>query len=665
MALTLEKVREAVVAVIAPGNFFVGNGLDLEWEHRDTEDLDWEVYKGRLLDRTQTRQRCTFEAWNLFAVEAANRSDEPILSIKLDRQRDLIHVVRAILSYAWEPYDAGDSVILTREATKWARELVRTICIADMPADFDLKRELTSWLRKAVLGTSRLPLTSLESPLPAFSLGQFAYFPCEEQSTGCTSPMRSWHELIQRRISDQDQHQITKLLEFLLRNVSWPELGEMTCDFVRRFFQVWPEAEQRRSLVALFTNLFNEISLTPCADFIDKSLQFLAILESQKHLWPEDTGDCLGQLLRQLGRHLTAYDLVTFHHRGANYPDALLLDALLRSCRELLDREPSVFLSIPGEDGATAIRKRLRRRGLRQGWLLRRHYEGHLVPDAPTSPGENIRVLPSPHARVPEEQIHNPPTRSKLLYENDPLERYQGKTWLEALGQSIADLSHPDELRELGMALFLDRPLGHGAGLLERDGTPLLSYLAFSPSIARARLCELTSVARLMTDRRTVDGLFAEFDQLQVRGIPVKAVADPHRQAIVSLNDALRVADDFVLLRNTTSSWSVVRQIILDADRIENIAFLREDLEKPGLFLRVAARPGGQASLVIYDDQVRRRVELEFDPGKAYRSCGEIECPTDPIRVIRIWETEPGTEGLRERDLSAAGIFLNRSQGRL
>jgi hypothetical protein len=67
---------------------------------------------------------------------------------------------------------------------------------------------------------------------------------------------------------------------------------------------------------------------------------------------------------------------------------------------------------------------------------------------------------------------------------------------------------------------------------------------------------------------------------------------------------------------------------------------------------------------MIYDDQVRRRVELEFDPGKGYRSFGEFECPADPIRVIRIWEPDSATDALRDRDLRAEGIFLNRSQGR-
>ena len=42
---------------------------------------------------------------------------------------------------------------------------------------------------------------------------------------------------------------------------------------------------------------------------------------------------------------------------------------------------------------------------LRQAYLLRRRYEGHPVPDVPTSPGEHARVFPDRYPHVPEEQI--------------------------------------------------------------------------------------------------------------------------------------------------------------------------------------------------------------------------------------------------------------------
>src|SRR5262249_18089237 len=163
---------------------------------------------------------------------------------------------------------------------------------------------------------------------------------------------------------------------------------------------------------------------------------------------------------RQTGRHLTAYALVTFHHRGANYPDALLLDAVLKAYLARVNRRPPAFATDPSDNAVTAAGKRLRRRALRQGRLLRRRYEGHAVPDAPTSPGEHARVLPPEYPRVPEEQLLQPAKRKNLLFAGDPLPRHLGPHGESVLRESVADLRHADELRELGLALYLDRPLG-------------------------------------------------------------------------------------------------------------------------------------------------------------------------------------------------------------
>src|SRR5262249_14258151 len=142
--------------------------------------------------------------------------------------------------------------------------------------------------------------------------------------------------------------------------------------------------------------------------------------------------------------------------QGANYPDALLLDAALRAYLDLARSHPEHLLALQGDDVLLGNRKRLRRRALRQALLLRRIYEGHAVPDAPTSPGENARVLPSPWQRVPEEQILSVTRRRKQLYEGMP----SPSPSEELLQACLEDLAHPDELRELGTAVFLDRPLG-------------------------------------------------------------------------------------------------------------------------------------------------------------------------------------------------------------
>src|SRR5262249_47433284 len=159
---------------VAPRHFFVGNGLELEWEHTPAETIPWEIYKGRLLDASQTREKRTFEAKNIHSNDEFGRSKEPVLSVKLDAETGQIHVVRAILCYAWEAYDAGDDVILSRETTKWVRELVGTIDFAELEPPNDIlppgiaisryrQNVIARTLFLAVVGISRLPLMSLEA----------------------------------------------------------------------------------------------------------------------------------------------------------------------------------------------------------------------------------------------------------------------------------------------------------------------------------------------------------------------------------------------------------------------------------------------------------------------------------------------------------------------
>src|SRR5712692_8960674 len=174
MPLSLAEIRAVAADAVAPRHFFVGNGLELEWEHAPAENIPWEIYKGRLLDASQTRERRTFEAWNIYGIDETGRSTEPILSVKLDAETGQLHVVRAILCYAWEAYDAGDNVILSRETTKRVRELVGTVDPTQSYTDQWLPGELVARLCQGVVGKSRVPLTSLESPLQAFSFGQLA-----------------------------------------------------------------------------------------------------------------------------------------------------------------------------------------------------------------------------------------------------------------------------------------------------------------------------------------------------------------------------------------------------------------------------------------------------------------------------------------------------------
>src|SRR5205823_12833872 len=180
-----------------------------------------------------------------------------------------------------------------------------------------------------------------------------------------------------------------KLLETVLRTTPNERLAKSAVHFVARWKEI---GNGVADLVLLFRELFEEVSLSPYTDFVDKTLTFIDCLEQHGSWEIEDRIDFLSWLLRHISRHLTAYDLVTFHHRGANYPDALLLDAVLKSYLRLIDSRPDLFFS--AGEVIDQRRQTLRRRALRQGWLLRRWYAGLPVPAAPTSFGENARVLP-------------------------------------------------------------------------------------------------------------------------------------------------------------------------------------------------------------------------------------------------------------------------------
>jgi hypothetical protein len=634
----------------------VGPGLTLKMEHAPAVELPWEIFHGRLLDQRQTMQWETFEAWNLFLVNEAGQPPEPLLSLLLDAPAGLFHVTRAILSYVWEAYDEGNNVILSRECQRWLRELVGTIPLGRFTNADDLRDEIICKLFQAVVGSSRLPLTSVESPLPQYSFGELAYF----YRCGAEIPLRSHRDLIAQGLTEElSWIESAKLLETLLHAVSWEELRE-AADFFMVRWRTREGRHVRQNLVALLRTLFNEASLSPYTDLVDKALAFVRVLEETGHLTAGNVADFLGSLLRQLGRHLTAYDLVTFHHRGANYPDALLLNAALKACLEIAERRPETFTELAGDGEEERTAKRLRRRALRQGWLLRCRYAGHLVSDVPTSAGENTRVLPPPHGRVAEDQILYPHKRTKRLFEGDPLDKHLGDRAREVLRQSIQDLHHAVELRELGMAIFLDRPLDAGKGPREPDQTPLFSHLAFSRSTVRQRLKYLADDLGLIPDRTEYEVFQQRVDSgLDVQGLPLDAIAASSRPGSVSLIDARKVADDFLILRTTLAAASQFLTLYCFDPLFER--YRLDDLQgnAPLLIVRRGSVVGQPyTGLAIYDSQLRQRLELDFDPGPGYESRGGIEYPVSPLRVLRVWKETDDPAALCEHDLRAGPLLV-------
>jgi hypothetical protein len=262
----------------------------------------------------------------------------------------------------------------------------------------------------------------------------------------------------------------------------------------------------------------------------------------------------------------------------------------------------------------SALAGRRRRRALRQASLVRKHYEGRRVPDAPTSMGENLRVLPAPFVRVPQEQILEPAKRTRKLFAAQPTDEVLGEFGRSALAAALADLDEPVELRELGMALFLDRPLGVLLEPGEVDRTPLVSYEAFSRSIAKHRVRELAAAGWIDVARR--DALLAALDELTLHGVPLNKLSAIERPGVVSIADAGKAAADFIFLRTTRGSLDELLSS-LDMRRLaEQSPEAHHWLVRDGnvLVVQHVSREGDRRAALHAYDRGQFRLELEIPP---------------------------------------------------
>jgi hypothetical protein len=599
-----DSVRASIEQLLRPGHFFVAGKGRLQIDRQQQASLPWELFRGHLLDESQTRAQKTFETWNVCVSPADGGATEPLLAVLFEPSERVIYVIRSIDTYVQEPYVTPANVVLTREARKWVRELVATYdltaagCgrrpVSGRSQQFptrDFEREVGHDLMLAAIGSSRLPITSVETPLPRFSLGHFGYFP--NAVADGAQPMTTADDLIARGLTIEALPlERAKVLELSLRTIHADEVRVVAERFLERWHNL---GGTKADLTVLWKTLFNHLALTPYTQFVDRLIDLLRELGRPEWLGAEQTVDLLSFMLRSLARHLTAFDLITFHNQGANFPDAFLNDSLLRAILPLIEQHPDLFQRRNGDSRAVDHLKRLRRRALRQGWLIRKEYEGHPVPDLPTSPGENRWVLPAPFTRIPDEQLADPRTRRKTLFPDQPAEQLLPDRARDVLEKSIDDLadvgcqlgSSPSalesernretptadeataelasvELRELGMALYLDRPLGVFKEPAEVDRTPLLSYEAFSLTIAEARLQKLCGVPPAGgTGRRVRTRSQKEVSQLVTRlreaatkylGFPVSRFPATRRLGCVSLVDARLAAADFQFLRTTRVS---------------------------------------------------------------------------------------------------------------
>ena len=640
-----EKMAELIAEVLAPGHFFACTRDSLSFERIAEERIPWEVFRGRLLDPAQSRTKRAFAAWNITSSHQTTKLPATVLSIKYDVAAGELFVMRALPCYAWEGYHAGDNVYLSRETIQLVRELVGRVDLTGGLSREDLREEIAGLVLRAVVGTSRLPLTSVEAPLPAFTLGQLGYFYKSGRETPPVDAMQSWQELIERGLyAEQSWFEKAKLLELVLRAVPATEISDVAARFAQRWQNLWRVPDE---ILALLQKVFNDVSLSPYTGFVDNALAFVQCLVDQGVLVVTRQIDFLSWLLRQLERHLTAYDLVTFHHAGANYPDALLLDAALKTYLGLVERWPELFMASAQEE-----KMRLRRRGLRQGWLLRRRYEGYAVPDAPTSPGENARVLPPPFVRVPEEQLTQPGRRNRRLYAGDPLPNHLGPRSRTVLRQSMQDPQHHAELQELGMGTFIERPLGVFKASGEPDQTLLLASQGFSKTVAARHLALLAADPETGIGPEDTAQLRKFLDQMPIEGVPVAKIAEPQRP-VVSLADSRRVATDFMFLRTLrrgviefTDQFDLAPLKVFDANLL--------DPQQPWLLARVVTRPGDRlAPLTVFDSAFRKRLELEVNPHQGYVTWGGREYPSAGLRVLRVWSSSG-----QEHALTGKGIVL-------
>jgi hypothetical protein len=630
--MTFEEIANAIQSALRPGNFFVAEPLHLRIEHHPQEVCRWEVFRGHLLDPAQTRLEKTFASWNLI-LDPPGRS---IISIRFDAEQQKVHVVRFVEVYGWEAYeDAG--VIQSREARKWNGELIGTIDLAELPGETRLAWALHRLLFFAVVGTSRLPITSIESPLPVYSLGQFAHI---RQTTRTRSESAVTHPqtllkdlcLESAFAAEGRLRWIVKAVDFALR--ASPASGIPA--IADQLFAKWQDPANWGLITPeqLFILIFNHAALSPYTAFVDNLTALLLRLAEPSKLGADRVLDIFSYMLRHLVRHLTSYNLTEFHNLGANYPDALALDALLRAYIELLP-------AVSAEPTDHLPRGKLRRRALRQAWMLRKQLEGLRVPAMPTSPGENLRVMPAPFERIPQDELLQPAKRSKRLFEGQPAESLLTAAARDVLRESLDQLFDPSELRELGLGVYLDRPLGVFKERGEVDRTPLLSYEAFSRTIARNRLTSLRDWGVLPPEQHRE--CHESLDVLSVPGIPVGELPDRERPAVVSLEEAKRAAEDFVFCRSTASSLHQFAWLLVEDNERHHAAdpmlWLRVMhhalvIRTPRQFLHGSPPP----LMTAFDEHMQRKADLFLvqNDGQPirYREWLSVELPELGLRYV-------------------------------
>jgi hypothetical protein len=129
-----------------------------------------------------------------------------------------------------------------------------------------------------------------------------------------------------------------------------------------------------------------------------------------------------------------------------------------------------------------------------------------------------------------------------------------------------------------------------------------------------------------------------ELGRLSVTGVPVSALGAPER-GIVSLADARRVADDFVFLRTLPGGLRDLLEVFPLAGEVQRYGL--DIAQGPVLFARVA-ETSNEGRIAVFDALGRKRLELEVDVSRGFRSRAGVEYPAARLRLLRAWPESGG-----------------------
>ena len=258
-------------------------------------------------------------------------------------------------------------------------------------------------------------------------------------------------------------------------------------------------------------------------------------------------------------------------------------------------------------------------------------------------------VLPGEFARVPEEQILQAARRLRRLYEGRPLAGILNETGRRVFARSFHDLDHTAEARELGMAVFLDRPLGVAKQRGEVDRTPLLSYDAFSRSIAARRLAQARAADWI--DEQAHQRFLEALDDMPLlgraprrtgaRGALGRGIAGRRGEGGRRFQDPAHHARLIDFLSRTVRSERPEKGRALWPEWLEIDRHILFASHSP------ADRSPVESTLRLYDCQGVLRLELGFEttPGRfvRYRERGGVEL-AERLRVLVVGQCDTAPE---------------------